>query len=171
MGAMPCRGNSLDPCLREGLACSMKGTLLILRVIHVSLLLGPASFLAIGLLEVRGSSPRGGQPELFYLGIALGVVLGLASFIAPRLLVGRTPDANRPLAEGFGVYHTAKIIQWGLVEGGAIFNSVVVFLSGNQISAACAVGLIGLLAFHRPSRAEFCRWLSVPEHRMHELDS
>ncbi len=145
----------------------MKATFLTLRIIHAGILLGPLGFLGVGLLIPRQTAP---QPELMYAGIAAGLAAGFLSLVLPRLMLaqfeGGTSDV--PIKRRVVAYQSAKIVQWGVVEAATLFNGVVFFLSRSEFSGGFMVGLIGLLAFLRPSAAECARLCGASEARLDE---
>ena len=136
---------------------------------HIALLLGPLAFLVVA--KTVGQTAE--RPELLVVGVALAVLLAGISFVLPKAVLGRLskPDSRAPLEQMLPAYQSTKIIQWAMVEGAALFNRTVVFVSGNPVSFGCALALFGLLAFHRPSRDDFARLCAIPAHRLHELDA
>lgn len=118
------------------------------RILHLALCTGPLAFLVVA--HFVGPKDMT-DPTIPYAAVAAGSMAVGFAFFALRLFYrpsSRDFDANLPS------YLTAKIIQWAVVEGSALFNAVAYFLTGMQLSAGFAVALLLVLFYLRPLEAE-----------------
>jgi hypothetical protein len=58
-------------------------------------------------------------------------------------------------------YQSACIVRYAMIEGAALFNVVVWFLTGNSTTAFVAAALIGLMIAVRPVKSKIVTLLQV----------
>lgn len=118
------------------------------RMIHLALCTGPLAFLVVA----HFTGPKDlNDPTIPYAAAAMGCMAAGFGFFALRLFYR---PASREFAENLAPYLTAKIIQWAVVEGAALFNGVAYFLAGMELSAGFSVALLLVLFCLRPHENE-----------------
>jgi len=118
------------------------------RIIHLALCTGPLAFLVVA----HFTGPKNQtDPTIPYAAAALGCMAAGFAFFALRLFY---KPVSREFADNVPAYFTAKIIQWSMVEGAALFNGVAYFLTGMELSAGFSVALLLVLFYLRPLESE-----------------
>lgn len=118
------------------------------RILHLALCTGPRAFLVVA----HFTGPKNlTDPTIPYAAAAAGCMAAGFSFFALRLFY---KPVSREFSENVPAYLTAKIIQWAVVEGAALFNGVAYFLSGMEISGGLAAALLLVLLYLRPQESE-----------------
>lgn len=121
-----------------------------LYIIHLALMLGPASF-ALSLYffvlpQANELAMPKGQATIYQIVAAALAVIGVGlSQIIPRFFF--RGEKSVPLAK----YITMKIVQWALVEAAALFIAVVYFLTHDKNMLIPLGVLIAIMAFMRPT--------------------
>ncbi|MBL8022183.1 MAG: hypothetical protein JNM27_21085 [Leptospirales bacterium] len=118
------------------------------KILHIAMVMAPAIFLPIA--HFLGSRDLL-DPTIAYAAVGVGCVAAAASFFVLNLVYrGR----SNSFQENLSPYLTAKLIQWAILEGSALFNGVAYFLSGFEYSLGLALGLLLLTAYWRPRESE-----------------
>lgn len=119
-----------------------------LRIVHLALSLSPVAFLVVGFF----AGPKNmNDYTIPYAAAGVGVMAAAFGFAALRIFY--KPRSTK-FEENLPAYFTAKIIQWAMVEGAAMFNGVAFFLTGFEISAGACAALVLALLYLRPLAAE-----------------
>ncbi len=118
------------------------------RIIHLSLCTGPLGFLVVAYF----TGPKNMTDQTIpYAAAAMGCMAAGFGFFALRLFY---KPVSREFADNIAPYLTAKIIQWAVVEGAALFNGFAYFLTGMELSAGFSVALLLVLFYLRPLESE-----------------
>lgn len=118
------------------------------RILHAALCTGPLAFLVVA----HFTGPKNlTDPTIPYAAAAAGCMAAGTAFFALRFFYR---PVSQKFEENIPAYLTAKIIQWALVEGAALFNGVAYFLSGLEISGGFAAALLLVLLYLRPQESE-----------------
>jgi hypothetical protein len=137
----------------------------VLQIIHGALCLGPTLFLAVTtfLNSQHAGSRNGVTPNsniLIYIAVIFAAMLTLMSNFLYHKIV-QTIDLSLPLNQKFMKYQSACIVRYAMIEGAALFNVVVWFLTGNSTTAFVAAALIGLMIAVRPVKSKIVTLLQV----------
>ncbi|MCE9599834.1 MAG: hypothetical protein K8S54_17880 [Spirochaetia bacterium] len=123
-----------------------------LRIIHGAICSGPLVFLIVTYFT---RTQIHSDPTLPYACLALGVGSVILSLFLPQILPSsksNPPSANS--GPNIAAYRVRKIVQWGVVESGALANVVAYFISGLEHSLAASIALVLWLAYLRPKPEE-----------------
>ncbi len=127
----------------------MENRLKTLKLIHYLIAAGPAVFLAIAYFLAPDSQDTG---ILGSAALVVGVALGALALSIMKLFARRAAAMDQDSIPG--LYFTAKIVQWSVLEAAAFLNAVVYFMSGPLVNAAVAVILIIILVARPPKPEE-----------------
>lgn len=159
----------------------MDQSLRIARIIHLALFSGPAMATAVFYFlrqqeALSGQEPIESQPLLVYVAIAVALLAPVVShFVATQL--GRTAaarvsgDLSMTEVQVAGLYQTVKIVQWAIIEGGALLQAVIYFLSGEMTLLALAGLLLAFLAISGPSLADLQKRLEISDSRLRQIQA
>jgi hypothetical protein len=145
--------NGVDPVVQSGQWDSVKRNPM-LSIIHAAICSGPVFFLIVSYFVGPKNAP---QSFLAQIGWIFGAGSAAASFFIPRLLAGGKEEINagsEPSDSQGNLNFVQKIVQWAIVEAGALFNGVVYFSTGDSGSAAVSVAMILLLIYFRPTASD-----------------
>ncbi|EQA36393.1 hypothetical protein LEP1GSC047_3166 [Leptospira inadai serovar Lyme str. 10] len=129
----------------------MQQTLFSLQFVHAAIVAGPIFFLAVSFFI-------GGVKEQSESSIS-GIVLAVSVFSIPlvfflRKILPKT-SKEKSLEENLGNYRTLKIVTAAIVEGGALLNCVLFFITGSFLSLGGAILLTIVNLFQFPRLSEF----------------
>jgi hypothetical protein len=136
---------------------------LTLQIIHGALCLGVTLFLAVTLLLNGSKGHSDIQPNdspLLYVAVLMAVIFPFISNLLYQKTFGGI-DLSAPLSKKFPQYISACIMRYALIEGAALFNVVVWFLTHNFICAVVAAALVLYLISIRPVKNKVASLLQV----------
>jgi hypothetical protein len=151
-----------------------KGTALkSLITMHKVMLMGQVLFAAVGFYLVYSNTFHSPAKELekilqaaALIATVTGVYAGITIF-KKKLQQGR--DMQSGDKEKFGVYRTACLIQWALLEAPALFCILCLLLTGNYAFLALAVVMMFLFAMMAPSKIKIILQLQISEAALDDL--
>jgi len=94
--------------------------------------------------------------EAVYFGAGAAAVCVVIS----RLIFMRIVFANRTkerMKEKLDAYRNAFVLQIAILEGGAIFNAILLYIFGSEINFAISLALIFLMITRRPTKKDVYR--------------
>ena len=143
----------------------MKPTLSTLTIVHYALTLGPLVCLGVFYFLRSSGSSAHTDPEvtqlLTYMAIGMTVMALAVSSVLPAAILKPAREETRSLgpeerfATLFPKYYSAKIIQWAVLEGAAIFCGVVYLMGGPELLLGAGVLLVLYLAMQRPGQSDY----------------
>jgi len=146
----------------------------IAKRIHLGILAGPSIFLTLCLTILKDRAVHeNDNMAMIALVFSIGVIF--LSFLIPKkfahsVTASKAAFPNKPFSQ-FGKYQTYKIIQWYLLEVGALFNIVVFFLTKNSNSIYAGIALLVFIASRFPSIEEMNRIIpKEPDHNTKDAD-
>lgn len=127
-----------------------------LYIVHLALMLGPCMFAGMIYFVLIPQAPEAGvskeQTMVFQTVAAVLAVLAVGmSQLVPRFLF--RGEKSVPLQK----YTAMKIVQWALIEGAALFLTVVFFMTHEKSMLIPFAILIALMALLRPTVDEIVR--------------
>lgn len=125
-----------------------------LQIITGALCTGVFLFLAVSFLLAKNKLallPSADNLVLFYVGIGMAAVCTILSFVIFNNLLTQI-DTSQPVSNKFSRYVAAYISRYALLEGSALFNTVIFLLSGCLVSAGIAIALLGIMLSLIPKR-------------------
>jgi hypothetical protein len=144
-----------------------------LNIIHKALMTGQILFasVCIYLIFSKLVLPGAGELDKILQVVALiitagGIFAGM-SFFKKKLIQLR--EMQIPVKEKFGLYRSACIVQWALLEGPSIFCIICFFLTGNYAFLALMVVVLFLFAMMTPSKLKVQMQLQISEAELDEL--
>jgi len=102
---------------------------------------------------------------LVYIGVVFAGLVITSSTVLFKYQINAI-DTNQASGQKLSRYITACITRYALLEGAALFNVVIFFISGSLINASAAVLIIILMVIYQPKRAQVMANLNV-----HHLDN
>ncbi len=155
----------------------MKEKLATVRIIHMALLAPPIFFMGV-LYFLRQSQPPSSDadPILLYVAIALALAAPVMSGLLSRQLFA---SAAKRIKEDLSLdeqatalsYQTPKIVQWALLEGPAMVQGVIFFLTGEIVLLGLGGLLLALLAVQGPSMADLQKRLEISDNRLRQIQA
>ena len=146
-----------------------------LGIIHFGVASGPILLLAVSYYLI-GQDPSHLSPmeldnPLVMAAIFMGLSAAPVSFMLPKFFFAqKTHDPGAALNQApekyLTKYNTAKIIQFLVLEGPALLNGVVYYLSGNYVNLALGAVLVVILVAQRPSKTDFAKLTGLDETRL-----
>ncbi|HMU97419.1 MAG TPA: hypothetical protein PLC61_07710 [Chitinophagales bacterium] len=94
--------------------------------------------------------------QAVYFGVGIAVVCVIVS----RIVFVNITTKNRvkeQMKEKLDAYRSAFVIQIGILEGGAIFNAILLYLFGSEINFAMSLALVFLMITRRPTKKDVYR--------------
>lgn len=123
------------------------------RIIHIALLSGVSIFTITALYLHQGIVVWNTEEMLLLIALLLALSTTAASFILSNQLLKRAAQATT--TEGkLNQYLSAKVTQWALLEGPALFAAVVIMLTQNGFALLLVLILIVLMAATYPSKSK-----------------
>jgi len=144
------------------------------KTIHLAMIAGPSIFLALCLTILKDRVVHENE-SMAQVALAFSVGVFFLSFLISKRFLrtatsSQAASPNKPSSQ-FGKYQTSKLIQWYLLEMGALFNIVVFFLTKYLISMYASIFLLVYLASRFPSIEEMNRMIpKEPEHNPKDVD-
>lgn len=155
----------------------MKERLAIARILHFGLLFPPTILLGVFYyLRSLADAPSTGEPALTYA----AMVLALVSPVISRIVSGQLfkaaaarfkEDLSTTEAQTVATYQSAKIVQWALLEGPALFQAVIFYLTGEIILLGLGGLLLAILAMQGPSQADLQKRLEISDTRLRQIQA
>lgn len=124
-----------------------------LRYIHFGLVMGLAIFITAMLnfgVDDANTTFRWLAVESL-AGLGLGVISAVISRLIFRQKLASISKVNKQLAR-FEQLQQTYIISWALLEGAALFNVVMYFVTANGANIILATFLTGMLLYTRPKK-------------------
>ncbi|HPA36951.1 MAG TPA: hypothetical protein PLA16_11335 [Chitinophagales bacterium] len=125
-----------------------------IQILHIALCAGVLIPLVLFRYLVKGQTefmfPNNMPIELF------GIAIGFIGVLVSRLLFFmKTKSAlgNPSLEAKFSIFRQAFLVQMALLEGAALLNCVLYFITGYDMHFFIGVGILLLMIFRRPTRA------------------
>jgi len=144
-----------------------------LNIIHKALMTGQILFASVCIYltysKVIDSPAKELDRVLQVVALVLtagGIFAGM-SFFKKKLLQLR--EMQTSVKEKFGLYRSACIVQWALLEGPSLFCIICFFLTGNYAFLALMVVILFLFAMTAPSRLKVQLQLQISESELDEL--
>ncbi|MEQ9404551.1 MAG: hypothetical protein RIM99_13240 [Cyclobacteriaceae bacterium] len=133
------------------MAYSAKEALRILRIIHFSLMMGPAFFATVVFyLTVSGSNSQDPVEILTYVPGALFILsLPLSDFMFK--MAKKELKNKSDLKSKVAVFQTAQIIRMAILEMCALFSAVVALINGDIYQLIVVALVIVFMAIKTPS--------------------
>ncbi len=145
------QGNGNAPELMQ----SLKAKFMVTRIIHLALLAGSMLFGSVALVITfkQLNAAMGPHPVLIVADfLCFATIAGSVVVRKSMLKRGAAPtDPDSALVK----YQTICLVQWAMIEGGALFAAVAMLVSRNIFAFALFLISIAFLAFRRPSEQEF----------------
>ncbi|MFM6926084.1 MAG: hypothetical protein ACKOU7_11325 [Ferruginibacter sp.] len=149
------------------------GAIKALNIIHKALMTGQVLFASVCIYLTYSKAIDSPAKELdkvlqvVALIITAGGIFAGMSFFKRKLLQLR--EMQIPVKEKFGMYRSACIVQWALLEGPSIFCIICFFLTGNYAFLALMVVVLFLFAMTAPSKLKILLQLQISESELDEL--
>ena len=125
----------------------------VIRIIHASLMAGIIAFLVVSVWKHRATPPPV-ESDFFATLRYVGLALLAATLVVLRLLP--RPDPAPPPGQGADQWWVTSqgrlIAMWATMEGAALFNAVVWFMTRDPTPLAAAVVALVVLFVLRPGR-------------------
>ncbi|MDT3403453.1 hypothetical protein [Mucilaginibacter terrae] len=135
-----------------------------LQIITLALPIGISLFLAVSFLinqlELVMLPNNEQNSVLNYIGLGLAAVSFLISNILFQKQLSKI-DTSAPIIKKFGLYTSAYIVRFALLEGAGLFNVVVFLLTGVLLNALIAAAIILFMLASRPQRQKTIDHLKV----------
>ncbi|MEQ9366367.1 MAG: hypothetical protein RIF32_19155 [Leptospirales bacterium] len=148
-----------------------------IRILHLALLIPPIALMGV-FYFLRQSQGAGGEAPvaLLYAAIAAALAGPVASHVVSRQLFSA---AAARIKENLAIneeqtalsYQTAKIVQWALLEGPAMFQAVVFYLIGEPVLLGLGGLLLALLGIQGPSLADLQKRLEISSTRWRQIQA
>lgn len=144
-----------------------------LNIIHKALITGQILFasVCIYLTYTKAIDPPAKELDkvlqVAALVITAGGIFAGMNFFKKKLLQLRELQVSAK--EKFGLYRTACIVQWALLEGPSLFCIICFFLTGNYAFLALTVVVLFLFAMTAPSKLKVLLQLQISEAELDEL--
>lgn len=125
-----------------------------IRLIHLALVIGAGLFGAVvfQLGYRQMTMQHGGNPI-----VLVAVMVSLGS-IAVSLVLRKVLQQNGSMPTDpngvFARYQAICLVQWAIIEGGALFAAVATMITKSGVAFACFVASWAFMAFRRPSERE-----------------
>ena len=120
-----------------------------LRIIHLGMIGMPSVFIALCFTVLKERMVI--ENETFYLvGLVFGIMASMAAFFIPSFLSKAIKNENDRDTK----YQSIKIIQWGIIESGALLNAAFYYITGKQESIIISIILLIVLVSRFPSDTE-----------------
>ena len=143
------------------------------RILHFAILAGLVMITGILFFLLRtGSGGQGlgkANQVLSILGPVIGLVTLLAAFLSYKVKMKSAVKQNS-LADKLGIFMTAHIIKLALLEGGAIINLVLFYLTGNLQLLIYAGLAILVIAINFPGKYRVSNDLELDEEQRRLLE-
>lgn len=97
---------------------------------------------------------------IIYIAIFMAIVFAVLGYVLFNALVNKI-NTDAPVKEKLPKYLSACIVRYGLLTGGALFNTAVLLLTGCLINAGVAAILALLMITLRPQLQQFNTDLKV----------
>lgn len=128
-----------------------------IRIIHLAFCAGPTLFLAMALLLSRGGvnfnfDNIGAEPGIIIAPIMTITLIPVATFIFKTLLKKASDSSGLTVSDKLMQYQTAFIIRCALIESAALFNGVMLLITGNVIPLTFGIIAIAALWLARPTK-------------------
>lgn len=128
-----------------------------IRIIHLAFCAGPSLFLAMALLLNQGGvnfsfDNIGTEPGLIIAPIMTITLIPVSAFIFKTLLKKALENSGIAVSDKLMQYQTAFIIRCALIESAALFNGVMLLITGNVILLIFGVIAIAVLWLARPTK-------------------
>ena len=146
-----------------------------LNILHKTLLAGQIIFTAVVVIAAYSKLQLPVVPEeMDRIFQVIAVILAAAGFFAGSTLFKKQLLKIREMQtattkEKFGLYRSASILQWALLEGPCLFSIICFFLTGNYAFIALAFVLILLFTMLGPSKLKIALQLGVSEEELADL--
>ena len=148
-------------------------TIKALMILHKALLVGQIIFAGVSFFLVYVKTQPSPMEELDRTLQVVAIVLSAGGFFAGTSLFKKKllqlRDMQISLKEKLGLYRSACIIQWALIEGPCLATIICFFLTGNYAFLALTAVLILLFAMTAPSKAKIALQLGLSEAELEEL--
>ena len=147
------------------------------RIIHMALLAPPILLMGIFyFLPQSEAESSGADPLLLYVAIAFALAAPVMSGLVSRQLFA---SAAKRIREDLSLdeqtivlsYQAPKIVQWALLEGPAMFQAVIFFLTGEIVLLGLGGLLLALLAVQGPSMADLQKRLEISDNRLRQIQA
>lgn len=155
----------------------MKEKLATVRIIHMALLAPPIFLMGVLYFLRQSQAPSSdADPILLYVAIALALAAPVMSGLLSRQLFA---SAAKRIKEDLSLdeqatalsYQTPKIVQWALLEGPAMVQGVIFFLTGEIVLLGLGGLLLALLAVQGPSMADLQKRLEISDNRLRQIQA
>jgi hypothetical protein len=135
----------------------------VLQIIHGAFCVSVTLFLVITFVLNTNHPHFNIEPKdvpLLYIGVifAAGIPLLSVSLYQRQM---STIDYAAPVKQKLAQYTTASILRFAPIEGAALFNVVIWFITGNLVSAVAAVVLILYMISLRPVKSKVTSLLQI----------
>ena len=130
------------------------------QIICIALLAGLSAFFVVAVIASKETGPA----HLSYIGLGLGVVQIVISFVVPGIVARsqaqRLAATSNEVIESelFAVFQTKMIIGLALLEGAGFFNLVCYMSEGQWWTLAFTGFLMLLMAMRFPTLRQFESW-------------
>lgn len=132
----------------------IKSKFLIIKIIHLALVVGAGMFGAVVLtLSRKGMTMQPVNNPILI--IAAAMCFGsIAASLVLRTVLPRGVTMPADPAAVLVQYQTISLVQWAMIEGGALFAAVTTLTTRNGWAFALFCISLAFLAFRRPSERE-----------------
>lgn len=127
------------------------------RILHLAFCAGPSLFVVVALLINGGNlnfnfDSFGQEPGLIIAPVMTIALIPLSTFLYKMLLKKATENPTLTVSEKFMQYQIAFLVRCALIESAALFNGVMIILTGNAIPLIFAFIAIVALWLARPTK-------------------
>lgn len=128
-----------------------------IRIIHLAFCVGPSLFLGVALLLNQGRvnfsfDEIGREPGLIIAPIMTITFILISAFIFKTLLRKVSDNSSMTVSDKLMQYQMAFIVRCALIESAALFNGVMLLITGNVILLIFGIIAIAALWLARPTK-------------------
>ena len=144
-----------------------------LQIITMALCTGVILFLAVTFFLNQDKEMTMGpvldkDAPLFYAGVILAAAAIVFSTVLYRSMLAKI-DPSLPIPGKMAQYASATITRYALLEGAALFNTVIFLLTACLINAGITAILVIIMIKVKPTLAQVMNDLNIDEDSVHNL--
>lgn len=144
-----------------------------LQILHAAMLIGMVLFSIVSVVVIMKGSIRFANPSL---GKSLQVIAllltaalaGTGFFLFNKRIQSISDTANA--TERLGIYRSAAIIRWAMIEAPVLFIIICFMLTGNYAFLGLAIALMILFASTAPLKNKIVQQLELNDNEIAQLE-
>jgi hypothetical protein len=124
------------------------------QIVHLAMLLGQVFFAGVSLFVVYMNGASLTDANTVNIFLIVEILIASTSTYASRFLFAqklKTIEFNVSLSEKLGIYNSANIIRWALLEGPSFMSIILYFLTGQILFMIISLAIMSYFVMIRPT--------------------